>query len=360
MRSPISSLLAVGVWISVAAGQQAGDSASLRDSVAAVGADSSRTRPAATDTAREALAVPRTYGDDQARPFSLFDYRNIVSAGISLSWLYYAEDPNLSDLIEYYGAIVGTPKSTEYGTVITLGLGETFYNWRNRLVVRPKLSLLVGFDNTYDGSDQGQQELDDQGHTLDIRFTPEKFQKTNIFLFGECDLGYAFPNPAWPLFVYSGLDGKLWYRNLLPSENVLVSSAGYSYEFYYWFSVPLGVNITRPLDPRWIMGADASVNFMVYGGMQVGQANGGTTASYPPVTLGNRASAKVEIFVEKKRDNKPALRFAPYFLYYGFGQSNSAVAQTTDGTSQLFYEPSSNSFLFGATLSWEFLGRRAN
>jgi hypothetical protein len=120
--------------------------------------------------------------------------------------------------------------------------------------------------------------------------------------------------------------------------------------------VPLGINITRPLDPRWIVGADASVNFMFYGGMQVGQGAGETSITYPAVTLTNRASVKVELFVEKKRDAKPALRFAPYFLYYGFGQSNMAVSSN----GQAFYEPSSNTFLFGAALTWDFLGKHAN
>jgi hypothetical protein len=255
-------------------------------------------------------------------------------------------------MANYYPQL-GTPKSTEYGTVITLSLGETFYNWHNRLVIRPRVDIHVGYDDTYDGSTQGQLYPNSVGDTVDL-FQPIKFQKTNIFLFTKCDIGYAFPMATFPFFVYSGLDFKLWYRNLLNNSNVLFSSEASNSETYYWFSVPLGVNMVRHVDPRWIMGGDASVNFMFFGSMQVSYSQGDVPTSFPAVILGNRASAKIEFFIEKKRDNKPALRFTPYFIYYTFGQSNLAI----NGQGQQFYEPSSNSFMVGATLSWEFLGNR--
>ncbi len=214
------------------------------------------------------------------------------------------------------------------------------------------IRLLAGFNNTYDGSSQGQLYFNSNGDTVGLYFSPYKFQKTNVFLDAECDAGYAFPSSVLPWFLYTGLDFKLWYRDLMDNQGELYYSTDVSnWETYYWFSVPLGINLARAVNPRWLVGADASVSFMVYGGMQVGLSSGGSSANYPPVTLGNRASVKVELFTEKKRDNRPALRFAPYFLYYAFGRSNTAVG----GDNQSFFEPSSNSFLFGATLSWEFL-----
>lgn len=357
MRNTFLSCFAVFAWLSVAAGQDAAKKISSGDTLQQPGGYSRLDRALAEDSAQARISasdsVPEThpstsYAGSRERPFSLFDYRSIVSAGISLSWFYYVEDPDIVNALP----LLGTPKSTEYGTVVTLSLGETFYNWKNRLVIRPRVDLLVGYDNTYDGSYQGDPVLNSLGDTVAYVFAPLKFQKTNLSLFAECDAGYAFPFAKFPFFVYTGLNFKLWYRNLLNSSNVLFSSQASNSETYYWFSVPLGVNIVRPIDSRWIVGGDASVNFMFFGSMQANQASGDSVVNFPAVTLGNRASVKIELFIEKKRDNKPAMRFTPYFAYYSFAQSNTA----TNGVGQQFYEPSSNSFLVGATLSWEFLG----
>ncbi len=312
-------------------------------------------------SAPEPLAPDLTAAE---RPFSLFDYRQIVSIGLSLGYLYYSEDLDLSDDIrdftQMYGrapVIVGTPKSTEYGTVFGISASATFYSWENRLIVRPRVALVLGLNNTYNGSTQEQLYRDNNGDTTGIEFDPLTFQKNNAFLFAGCDVGYAIPYVKFPFFIYTGIDFKLWYRDLVDNGGDLLYSTDVSNsETYYWLSAPLGVLVTRPVSPRYVLGIDACVNFMFFGGMQAGQGSGGTSVNYPPVTLGNRASAKVELFVEKKRDNKPALRFAPYFLYYTFGKSNTQTAG--DGT--VFLEPSSNTFLFGFTLSWEFLGKRIN
>jgi hypothetical protein len=361
MRYAFLSCFAIFAWLSVAAGQDTAKEISSGDTLQqpggysrldrALAEDSAQARISASDSIQQTRPTTSYIGSPE-RPFSLFDYRNIVSAGISLSWYYYAENPEIvHDL-----PLLGVPKSTEYGTIISLSLGETFYNWKNRLVIRPRVDLLVGYDDTYDGSYQGDPVLNSLGDTVAYAFAPLKFQKTNISLFAECDAGYAFPFAKFPFFMYTGLDFKLWYRNLLNNSNVLFSSEASNSETYYWFSVPLGVNIVRPINSRWIMGGDANVNFMFFGSMQVSQSVGNVPSGYPAVTLGNQASVRIELFIEKKRDNKPAMRFAPYFLYYSFSRSNSAVAQASDGTSLSFYEPSSNSFLVGATLSWEFLG----
>jgi hypothetical protein len=299
------------------------------------------------------------------RPFSLFDYRQVVSIGLSLGYLYYSEDMDLSDEIQAFTSkfgraprIVGTPKSTEYGALYGLSASATFYSWENRLIVRPRAGLLLGLNNTYDGSTQAQWYVDGStGDTAGFEFDPLTFQKNNAFLFAGCDIGYAIPYVKFPFFIYTGLDFKLWYRDLVDNGGELLYTTEVSNsETYYWLSAPLGVLVTRPVSPRYVLGTDACVNFMFFGGMQAGQGSGGTSVNYPPVTLGNRESVKVELFVEKKRDNKPALRFAPYFLYYTFGKSTAGTA--SDGTG--FFEPSSNSFLFGFTVSWEYLGKRIN
>lgn len=303
-------------------------------------------------------------------PFSLFSYPKILSIGVSLSWLYYSEDVDMVEVrnafFNNYGNyprfINGTPKSDEYGVVLGLSLGETFYHWQNKVVVRPKASLLVGVNNTYDGSLQEQDIPNATGDTMiGMEFDPYNFTKTNVFFHAGCDVGYAFPYFALPCFVYSGIDAKLWYRDLMDNQSQVIYNPDMSnWELYYWFSLPLGVNVAAHAGPHSVVGADACVNVMFYGGMQAGLSSGGSSVNFPPVTLGNRASVKVELFAEKRRDNRPALRFAPYFLFYTFGRSNTAIAQSSDGSFASFYEPSSNSFLFGFTISWEYLGRKIN
>jgi hypothetical protein len=303
------------------------------------------------------------------RPFSFFDYSQIGSLGVSLSYLYYNEDIDLSDDINAFNSryghdpkISGAPKSTEYGAVFGLSGSMTNYNWINRLVLRPKAGIFAGIDNTYDGSLQGQPAIGSAGDTIGMEFYPHRFKKNNVFLFAGCDVGYAYPSFVIPCFLYTGLDFKLWYRDLMNSQgNLYFSFEMNNWETYYWFSLPLGIFFSRPLGARFVAGADASVNLMFYGGMKVGLSygSGDATGEYPPVTLGNRTSVKVELFVQDKNSSGPSIRFVPYFLYYAFGKSNSeTVKSRNDGAQQVFYEPSSNSFLFGFTVSWVFLGTK--
>jgi hypothetical protein len=336
-----------------------GDTAAVADSTAAQ-APSPEAEPQPDQPSLDTAAAQQ--------PFSLFSYPRIFSIGVSLSWLYYSEDIDLSDLrasfFNYFGRepqISGAPKSDEYGLVLGLSLGETFYHWKNKVVVRPKASLLVGFNNTYDGSLQQQLTINGAGDTTGYEFDPYRFNKTNVFFHAGCDIGYAFPYFALPGFVYTGLDAKVWYRDLMDKQGELYYSPDVSnWELYYWFSLPLGIDVAAHAGPNSLLGVDACVNVMFYGGMQAGLSSGGSSVNFPPVTLGNRASVKVELFAEKRRENRPALRFAPYFLFYTFGRSNTATAQANDGNSAQFYEPSSRSFLFGFTLSWEYLGRKVN
>ncbi len=297
------------------------------------------------------------------RPFSLFDYRQTWSFGLSLSYLYYKENPDESeeirDFTDYYGfppRLRGAPKSTEYGTVYGLSWSTTIYSWQNKLLLRPRAALLLGIDNTYDGSTQAKLLPDDTGGVAGLEFYPVTFKKNNVYLSAGCDIGYVVPIVHFPFAFYTGLDFKLWYRDLTQlqetqGELYYNTDAGNS-ETYYWFNIPAGILITRPVLPRYVLGADASVGVLIFGGMQVA---GVSSVNYPMVALGNRASCKLELFVQQRKDNGSSMRLTPYFEYYGFGKSNAAVAP--DGTS--FYEPSSDSFLFGLTLSWEFLGKMA-
>ena len=356
----------------------AASSASLQppDSVAAADTvrldaakDSTTESPLPAATAAETVTPPADAGQP-IRPFTLFDYGEVISFGFSLDYLYYNENVDLSEEISNFTyhfrkapLFSGAPKSTEYGFLIGLRGGGTFYSLENKLFLRPRAAVLLGFNNTYDGSLQGQPLLNSTGDTTGISYDPYKFTKNNFFLHAGCDLGYSFPLVNFPFVIYTGLDFKLWYRDLMASQDVLYYAAGVANsETYYWLGVPLGVLVTRPVNPKLVVGMDASATVMLTGGMNVTMTAGdGSAANYPAVTLGNRTSLKLELFAQNKLSDRLAVKFAPYFMWYSFGKSNIETATGGIGGSdaQTFFEPSSDSYLMGFILTWEVLWKRA-
>jgi hypothetical protein len=342
------------------------DSAAARDTVRfEVTADSAAAAPQTTEP-QPAYATP------SGRNFTLFDYSEVISFGLSLDYLYYNEDIDLSDEIrdftKHFGhapQFFGAPKSTEYGLEVGLRGGATFYSLDNKLLLRPRVALLLGFGNTYDGSLQGQPVVNSANDTTGISYSAYKFNKNNFFLHAACDLGYSFPYFNFPFAIYSGLDFKVWYRDLLDNQGVLYYTTNVANsETYYWLGVPLGFLVTRPVSPKLVWGLDANVTMMFAGGMSVAMTDAyGSPVNYPGVTLGNRASLKIELFAQNKLDERLAVRFAPYFLWYGFGKSNTetiGAPASGNGVSnnQTFFEPSSNSYVAGFILTWEVLWKR--
>jgi hypothetical protein len=328
------------------------------------------------------LFAPRSFGqageDSSApapvaaavKPLSLFDYPKIVSVGLSLSSFHYNEFFDLNDdrreFYSRYGrypVIQGAPKSTEQGNDLGAFASLSLYSWRDRLLFRPKAALILGMGNDYDGSLQGQ--LIDSSTIL---FVPFAGKKNNIFLFAGGDIGYAFPHSKYPFVIYSGLDFKLWYRDVLVTrEDMYYPINASNTETYIWFSLPLGVLVTMPFSPDVVAGLDARVNLMFYGTMQVSENTGNSAESvdFPSVKLGNRASFGLELFAEQKANDNVAIKYCPYLLLYWFGKSNSDVSTITVQADngpveypQTFFEPPSRSLLIGFAVSMEFFSKR--
>jgi hypothetical protein len=196
-------------------------------------------------------------GLSSQRKISLFNYSEITSIGLTVGYLTYKEIIDLTDDIQqfkdHFGnapKILGAPKSTENGVVFGLCADKTFYSWQNRTLLRPKVSFLFGYNNTYDGSSQQQMVLDPKGDTIGFEYDPVQYKKNNFFLNAGCDIGYAFPNLKLPFALYSGVDFKVWYRDLLATQGQLYYSIGVNHsETYYWFNLPLGIIITKPMSP---------------------------------------------------------------------------------------------------------------
>jgi hypothetical protein len=317
------------------------------------------------DTTRPVLAAQsaRLFPPlDNDRLFSIFDYAKIVEVGPSLSWFYYNEHIDINPLIRqfrneymYQPVIVGTPKSSEYGAVLGFNLRTARLMRKPHLFFRSRFALLLGIANSYDGSLQGY--TDTSAGVGGIVYKPSKEQKNNVYVFGGVDAGYAFANAKCPWAVYSGLDIKVWYRDLTFYSQQ--SSSASSSELYYWLSVPLGVVLTRPVSPDLLFGVEPRCDFMVYGRMQISE----TVSYYPTLTLGNRASFRLDAFMQTRLGSMVSLRFGPYAMFYGFGQSNTDTVTVPvyggyQAEQMAFCEPASASFWVGFNFQVAFLRDR--
>jgi hypothetical protein len=304
-----------------------------------------------------------------SQDFLLQDWGKIISIGPWLSYFFYNEDIDITPLVQefrdeysYSPKIIGTPKSTEYGALLGVRLQTSHYLRHPDLFIRPGIALLLGLNNTYDGSSQGQP-YDSGSSVMGIQFTPNTQQKTNIFLFGSFDMGYRFGRSRWSCVAYSGLDAKLWFRDM---SQTVTSPYGENYtidmsETYCWLSVPLGAILTRSVSSRLLIGMEPRIDLMFFGQMKALQSveNSDVTYDYPPVTLGNRASYRLDAFLQLHRSDRASLRFALFGMVYGFGKSNSDTATVSEGGSVVskgaFLEPSSASYQIGFTFSVELL-----
>jgi hypothetical protein len=314
------------------------------------------------------------WGQDQPaeadRLFSPFDFGQIPSIGLSLSYFDYNEDTRVDEDIQsftrHFGippVVIGTPKSSENGFDFSVSGGEAFYSWQNRLFLRPRAELVLGIGNTYNGSTQGEYIADAPGDTIGIQFHPYTGKKNNIFIFAGCDVGYAPFLFKYPFVIYTGLDYKLWYRNLNITEgNTYYVGAASNAETYSWFALPLGVLCTKPVSPDLALGFDARVDWMFYGTMKVTVNTGssGSTVDYPRVTLGNFPLFRLELFAQKKRNEQASIKYSAYVMYYGFVKSNTETSTSTDPSfpGSDFFEPASKSIVAGFAVSFDFLKKR--
>jgi hypothetical protein len=338
-----------------------------------------RTEPVIMETvidsgAASANNAPQKQPAEELVPalFSLFNYGKTVAIGPVATYFYYNEYIEIDPMVqlfrnEYLRApqIMGTPKSSEYGTVIGVNFALSRFLPRPHLLIRPRVALLLGMGSTYDGSDMGQLYYDSAGTTVGIQFTPHKDQKDNIFVMGGCDIGYVFSNAALPTAVYSGLDVKLWYRDMiLYSDQGNVPPGTTMSETYYWFSIPVGAIIIKPLSGRWLLGAEPRVDLMFFGQMKINESVPGSdvTFDYPAVTLGSKASFRLDVFAQCRLGSSMSLKFGPYAMVYGFGKSNTDTATAsmygqTVGRAA-FLEPASASYWVGFNLQAVFLKKQ--
>lgn len=220
-------------------------------------------------------------------------------------------------------------KSSELGWIPQVRLGYS-YVAHDQFYFRAFGELSVGNDNTdYDGSTQGG--------------TPVTGTTQNDFARLEVNLGYTFKeNLPLSITPYIGLGYRYWKRDI-----------GYN-EFYSWWYLPLGVKVLYPVNPKWSVGLNASVNFMFEGQMTVSFKS--DQLQNATVTLGDRPGALVELPISWKPFPQWAFTVTPWYEYSEIGKSNVAPLYFYDGTLYTgIYEPTSRTNQYGVRLSTEYL-----
>lgn len=284
------------------------------------------------------------------------------SFGFECAYFYYKEMNLLRETAamfeETYGyppLIRGEPKSTEYGLLTGFSYSTTRTFGHSGWFLQPRVSPIVGLVNTYDGSEQGEEIVDDRGNTIGVEFKSASMQKTNIFLTGSLLVGYGKPKDKISLAYYSGLRAKLWYRSM-ESLEATGESLGLV-EMYLWFNLPIGVTMFVPMTSSWTFSADFSIDLMISGTMMTLITNSEYSEyfDFPNVTLGNKAGYKLECAFMGRVASRLFLRIAPYIQLYGFGKSNTETATLDDGMgttgSMSFYEPKSGTIQGGVSLT---------
>ena len=283
--------------------------------------------------------------------------------GISFDYFSYAEVIHLSDIFSGYpdgyppNFVQGAPKSHEYGLMFGFDYQGSLRKHGSPVLFRPTLEVQFGIHQTYDGSTQALPVYDTFGDTVGFQFLPYKIYKKNYFVQAGLDVGYCRTHATVPYYLYSGIKGKLWYRDMV-ADTTSYSNQITSSEMYYWFSAPLGIALSIPVSPDLAVGLDASCDLMFYGQMQLLLSSWDTEHTWktvaPAVTLGDRAGLRVEFSITYKSANENVFQFAPYFTMYSFGQSENELSKNYEdgvyipGQDQSFGEPSSATWLLGA------------
>jgi hypothetical protein len=303
--------------------------------------------------------------------FNPLCYGTRISLAFQIPYFYYQERIPLRDVAQsfkdQYGhlpdTIDGAPRSTEYGISPGLNLRFTKIFPRSGIMIRPQISAILGIQNTYDGSLQGQAVTNKYGDTIGVKYKPYDTVKTNIIVGGEFDLGYSRSDVLLPFVFFSGIRFNLWHRDM--GSNLTISN----YENYTWASIPIGFDIYKSIGSRRVAGMEFVVDCMVYGGMKaqlhLRGINGGGL-DYPQVQLGKKAGYRLELMYGNRLGENLFLQFMPFASIYGFGKSNTeyATIKGSSGTSKQnrmeFYEPASSTFLAGLNISMNFLRKPFN
>jgi hypothetical protein len=272
-----------------------------------------------------------------------------IAIGLHLAYFSYEESLDLDEILRDFGvdSMIGKPKSTERGLCPGLRLELTAAGRTIPIFFRPRLEVILGLANSYDGSSQAKPVEDSYGDTVAIQFDPVTDTKQNYFFRVGADLGYHHGWQNSGLALYTGADARLWNRSIDQMN-----------EYYYWFSEAFGASLRWLLPQQWTIGVDARADVMFAGWMRITASTtsngpGRQRASLPAVKLANRPGWRLQMPVEKRFSHTLGLRLVPWMESYRFGRSNTRTVEAYDYysyTEMTYYEPASSSLWGGLTV----------
>jgi tetratricopeptide (TPR) repeat protein len=221
-------------------------------------------------------------------------------------------------------------KSTEMGWIPQVRLGYS-YVADDQFYFRGFGEFSLGDDHTdYDGSTMGG--------------VPLKATTRNDFARLETDFGYTFKG-SLPVSItpYTGLGYRYWKRDI-----------GYN-ETYSWWYLPVGVRFLYPVNQKFSVGLNASMNIMFEGQMAISFKD--DLYANTTVHLGNRLGYLVEMPFSWRPYVNWAFTVTPWYEYSEIGESPWEPLYYTNGTYTGFVlqEPSSRTNQYGIRISTEYL-----
>jgi len=189
----------------------------------------------------------------------------------------------------------------------------------------------------------GDDDTDYDGSTMSG--VPLKDTTRNDFARLEMNAGYTYRgNLPFSITLYAGLGYRYWKRDI-----------GYN-ETYSWWYFPVGVKLLNPVNQKFSVGLNASMNIMFEGQMTISYKN--DLLANTTMTLGNKLSYLLEIPVSWRPLVNWAFTVTPWHEYSEIGESPWEPLNYTDGTYTGFVvvrEPSSRTNQYGIRLSTEYL-----
>ncbi|HET6489663.1 MAG TPA: tetratricopeptide repeat protein [Syntrophales bacterium] len=221
-------------------------------------------------------------------------------------------------------------KSTETGWIPQVRVGYS-YVADDQFYFRAFGEISFGNDNTdYDGST--------------LTGTPVTGTTRDDFARSEVNMGYTFKeNLPLSITPYIGLGYRYWKRDI-----------GYN-ETYSWWYLPVGVKFLYPVNQKFSVGLNASMNIMFEGWMTISTKN--DVYANTTVQLGNKLGYLAELPLSWRPYVNWAFTVTPWYEYSEIGQSPWEPLYYTNGTYSGFVvqEPSSRTYQYGVRVSTEYL-----
>ena len=222
---------------------------------------------------------------------------------------------------DYAEHVIPPMKSTENGIIKGFGVG---------VVSNPKYPYFISLGLNYSWAEEDYDGSTQAG-------IPHKTKTNSSFTQFIMNLGYSFQlSDNFKIEPFLGYDIRSWDRE--------ITGEGGIEEIYSWQNIPMGCGFEYQASPDFEIGFIAHINLMINGKIKILFSK--IDYTYPDISLnlGNVTGLKVMLPMKLSISDGLSLNLSPYYEKYAFDKSNSFYQ---DGQ-ELFYEPSSTTYLIGA------------